>query len=210
MVALVRIADRKNRIIVSTNQMEVGTAFLAQGNQDNPLVITRDIVNPAGKLGRFSITLSDAALKQDYAGIRNTAILIAILGVFISACVAMLVGHLLTRRLKVLDGIARQVTAGNYDISIDMAGEDEIGRLGFLLKQMVDSVKGNIASIRESTQRLALATVSGGLGIWEWDIRSNRLNWDDRMFELYGVSRESFSSSFEAWERGLHPDDWPA
>lgn len=146
MVALVRIADRKNRIIVSTNQMEVGTAFLAQGNQDNPLVITRDIVNPAG----------------------------------------------------------------NYDISIDMAGEDEIGRLGFLLKQMVDSVKGNIASIRESTQRLALATVSGGLGIWEWDIRSNRLNWDDRMFELYGVSRESFSSSFEAWERGLHPDDWPA
>ena len=207
MVVLVRIADRKNRIIVSTNQAEVGTAFPAPGKRNPPLEITRDILHPGGKLGRLSILFSDAPLKKDDAVIRNTAILIAFLGVFLSGCVGLLIGHFLTRRLNVLDRMARQVAAGNYDVSIDIPGRDEVARLGLVLEQMVDSVKGNIASIQESAQRLALATISGGIGIWEWDIRSNVLSWDDRMFELYGVSRESFQGCYEAWESGLHPDD---
>ncbi len=31
--------------------------------------------------------------------------------------------------------------------------------------------------------------------------------WDDRMFELYGISRGAFSSTMDAWISGLHPDD---
>ena len=60
---------------------------------------------------------------------------------------------------------------------------------------------------QEITQRLRLATVSGGIGIWDWDIQSNALIWDDRMFELYGVSKDAFKNGVEAWEKGLHPED---
>ena len=63
------------------------------------------------------------------------------------------------------------------------------------------------AKLREMAQRLQLATSSAKLGIWEWDINANTLSWDDRMYELYGVERESFPSTFEAWQHGLHPDD---
>ena len=154
MVVQVRIADRKNRIVVSTKQAEVGTPFPAPGMQSNPLEVTRDIIDHAGKLGRLSIMFSDVPLKKDDAVIRNTAILIAFLGVFISGCIGLLIGHLLTRRLDVLDGMARQVAAGNYDVSIDIPGRDEISRLGLLLARMVESVKGNIASIHESTASL--------------------------------------------------------
>jgi PAS domain S-box-containing protein len=31
--------------------------------------------------------------------------------------------------------------------------------------------------------------------------------WDDRMLELYGISKDAFSKSVNAWENGLHPDD---
>ncbi len=63
---------------------------------------------------------------------------------------------------------------------------------------------------QEIAQRLRLATVSGGIGIWEWDIQSNVLIWDDRMFELYGVSKDAFANCYEAWEKGLHPEDTAA
>lgn len=64
-------------------------------------------------------------------------------------------------------------------------------------------------TLRQSEQRLHLATVSARLGVWDWDITNNVLTWDDRMFELYGLSRDLFAGCIEAWENGLHPEDRP-
>lgn len=62
-------------------------------------------------------------------------------------------------------------------------------------------------NLLETSRRLQLAMASGHLGIWEWDIRSDVLVWDDRMFELYGVSRESSPMCVEMWQNALHPDE---
>ncbi len=61
--------------------------------------------------------------------------------------------------------------------------------------------------LRETTQRLRLAMTSGGIGVWDLDIQTNALIWDDRMFELYGISKDAFSNGFEAWKKSLHPED---
>ena len=55
--------------------------------------------------------------------------------------------------------------------------------------------------------RLALATKAGGVGIWDYDIANNILVWDDQMFAIYGVAKENFSGAYEAWLRGVHPED---
>lgn len=60
----------------------------------------------------------------------------------------------------------------------------------------------------ELAQRLELATKSAHLGIWDWNIRTNEMIWDDRMLELYGLTREDFPGGFKAWEQGLYPDDF--
>jgi PAS domain S-box-containing protein len=57
------------------------------------------------------------------------------------------------------------------------------------------------------TERLDLATRSAQIGIWDWDIRNNKLIWDDQMFKLYGVDQEQFPVAYEAWLNGIHPDD---
>lgn len=59
----------------------------------------------------------------------------------------------------------------------------------------------------ESDFRLKLAIESGELGIWDLDLTSNALQWNDKMYELYGISKDKFTNNFEAWENGLHPDD---
>ena len=41
--------------------------------------------------------------------------------------------------------------------------------------------------IEEGEQRLRLATVTSGVGIWEWNLFTNKVRWDDQMFQLYGV-----------------------
>ena len=57
------------------------------------------------------------------------------------------------------------------------------------------------------TKRLQLSTESAMLGIWELDIKNNKLSWDKRMFELYGIAPENFGGAYEAWKKGVHPDD---
>jgi PAS domain S-box-containing protein len=56
-------------------------------------------------------------------------------------------------------------------------------------------------------ERISLATRAAQVGIWDWDVVEDRLVWDDRMYALYGLEPRYFSGAYEAWTRGLHPDD---
>ncbi|MGE5490213.1 MAG: ATP-binding protein [Actinomycetota bacterium] len=59
-----------------------------------------------------------------------------------------------------------------------------------------------------SENRLQLATRAARAGIWDWDVEKNRLEWDDAMYQLYGVAREDFGRAYEAWSRCLAPEDF--
>ncbi|WP_083811331.1 PAS domain S-box protein, partial [Kamptonema sp. PCC 6506] len=58
------------------------------------------------------------------------------------------------------------------------------------------------------SERLALSLKSAAIGCWEWNIVQNALLWDERMYELYGVTKSSDSRVvYDIWANGLHPDD---
>lgn len=61
--------------------------------------------------------------------------------------------------------------------------------------------------LREKEERLALATVNNGVGIWDWNLQTQEMIWDDSMYALYHMRREDFSGTEEAWRTSLHPDD---
>jgi PAS domain S-box-containing protein len=63
------------------------------------------------------------------------------------------------------------------------------------------------ASLADSQQRLTLATESARMGIWEWDVVTNKLVWDTQMYALYGIRERSFSGAYDDWQKGLHPGD---
>jgi diguanylate cyclase (GGDEF)-like protein/PAS domain S-box-containing protein len=61
--------------------------------------------------------------------------------------------------------------------------------------------------LRDSEERIKIATASGQIGIWDYDLQTNELVWDDTMFALYQARREDFSGSYDAWLTRLHPED---
>jgi len=61
--------------------------------------------------------------------------------------------------------------------------------------------------VKRMTQRLLLATSSAHLGVWDLDLQDKSMIWDDRMYELYGLSRETSPNTIEAWTNGLHEED---
>jgi PAS domain S-box-containing protein len=64
--------------------------------------------------------------------------------------------------------------------------------------------------LKTANDRLQLALRSSGNGIWETRMDSGQLDWDDRMHEIYGVSRADFHGTLEDWYRLIHPEDLEA
>ncbi|MEI8607327.1 PAS domain-containing hybrid sensor histidine kinase/response regulator [Pseudoalteromonas sp. B160] len=58
-----------------------------------------------------------------------------------------------------------------------------------------------------SSLRMKLANESAQIGVWEWDVISGELIWDEWMYKLYGITENCFSGAYEAWTHSLHPDD---
>ena len=56
------------------------------------------------------------------------------------------------------------------------------------------------------SERLTQATTAASIGIWEWDLKTNQLFWDQRMFEIYGLPKRA-TIPLETWLEAVHPED---
>ena len=66
-------------------------------------------------------------------------------------------------------------------------------------------------ALREIEQRMRLATEATGVGIWEWNILTNRIRWDAQMFRLYGVEPAPDGIvPYEAWSGAVLPEELSA
>lgn len=63
---------------------------------------------------------------------------------------------------------------------------------------------------RESGERMRLATEATGVGIWEWDMASDRILWDPQMFRIYGIEPTADGMvDYSVWTNAVHPEDLP-
>jgi len=107
------------------------------------------------------------------------------------------------RIIRQNDGESRWVH-GSGEVHVESSG-NTVSLIGTI--HDITDRKLAFEQLENITRRLQLATASANLGVWDWNVRDNHMDWDDRMFELYGILRETFSNSFDAWIDGLHPED---
>ncbi len=61
---------------------------------------------------------------------------------------------------------------------------------------------------QQLSERLTLALRSGAIGCWDWNSTDNSLYWDNRMYEIYGITKKSDARlTYDIWANALHPDD---
>ncbi|HEX2531264.1 MAG TPA: PAS domain S-box protein [Burkholderiaceae bacterium] len=77
------------------------------------------------------------------------------------------------------------------------------------IAQIQDITQRKEAEERVATlnRRLAIATEAGNIGVWEWDVVSNALWWDERMAALYKLPPTETRQHYDMWRERVHPDD---
>jgi PAS domain S-box-containing protein len=65
------------------------------------------------------------------------------------------------------------------------------------------------AALRESEERLTLAFAGAQEGVWDWNLETGAVVYSSRWKEMLGYTDAEIEPHVSAWERLLHPDDWP-
>ncbi|WP_369921427.1 response regulator [Marinomonas polaris] len=92
--------------------------------------------------------------------------------------------------------------------------------IGNIIRNADDSLGGYIAHIRDVTERLeveqkmidtnlrlSIAADAAGIGVWEYDLLEDTLQWDDWMYRLYGFSEGERTSPLQVWDDCVYTED---
>lgn len=124
------------------------------------------------------------------------------------------------------DAIERSITEGTgYDIhyrtvdpatgaekwvrSIGRASFDESGapkRFDGVALDVTDQRRAE-AAIRESNERFSIVSRATYDAIWDWDMRTDAVWWNEGVTELFGYRREDIGPTASWWYDHIHPED---
>lgn len=65
----------------------------------------------------------------------------------------------------------------------------------------------NYTELRRLSRRLELALEASAIGVWEHDLATNDLSWDDRVNEIYGKPSDGGPRGYSDWAGAIHPLD---
>ena len=92
--------------------------------------------------------------------------------------------------------------------------------IGNMFKSADGRLGGYIAHVHDVTERLdverkmidtnlrlSVAADAAGIGVWELDLQSDNLRWDEWMYRLYGTSKSANVSPLVVWDDCVFPED---
>jgi diguanylate cyclase (GGDEF)-like protein len=81
------------------------------------------------------------------------------------------------------------------------------GRLMEERQRNLGALKHREAELRRLSRRLGVALESSQVGVFELDLETRELLWDDRVNAIYGLPQDGGKRGYEDWRDALHPDD---
>jgi PAS domain S-box-containing protein len=117
-------------------------------------------------------------------------------------------------------GVVRELSALRKDGEIfpmhlsisEVSTEDGIIYTGLIRditeSKLLDAEKKQILiDAKNSAWRLNFALSAPKIGVWDFDLETKHMLWDERMYQLFGVDSENSASPKSIWLEMIHPND---
>jgi len=182
---------------------------------DNPDLLSerRDIVAAGQLIGAITVYASpDAMIEQLRQRLYTIAGMIFVLDVTLVFCLYLLLSHMIFKPITTIERYAANVKAGQNPGALPPRDWffGELRTLNASIREMVQLMDSRYKAMHDSEERLQIASSAASIGIWDWNIHTDRMVWDDQMHRLYGVAdghTGPHRSAVDNWMLMVHPDD---
>lgn len=113
---------------------------------------------------RLYVTVPFGEINSVWQGLISRMLLVSFIILLLASFIMMRFANRITQPLHRLANAARQVAGGNYDVTLDYAGDDEIGMLTRTFKGLVEKTKANIDTLNRKVYIDALTGVRNKAG----------------------------------------------
>ena len=90
---------------------------------------------------------------------------------------------------------------------VSLAGTRKLRRANERLREEIARREAAEAALIENQRRLDMALSGAELGLWDWNLRTGEMVFNDRWAEMLGFSLEEIEPLFQAEDMLIHPDE---
>ena len=179
---------------------------------DNPELLSerRNIVAAGQLIGAITVYASPELMIEQLRQRLYTIVgMIFVLDVTLVFCLYLLLSHLIFKPITTIERYAANVKAGQNPGAL--APRDwffgELNTLNASIREMVQLMDSRYKAMHDSEERLQIASSAASIGIWDWNILTNEMVWDEQMHRLYGLGNGRDPAPISNWMEMVHPDD---
>jgi diguanylate cyclase (GGDEF)-like protein/PAS domain S-box-containing protein len=181
-----------------SNASERGRIVM-QNIVDNGTILTSSLDN--------ALRAHRRSIEGDTRLIRSVLIGAALL--FGALCVVAfgLMHRRIARPARRISAVLEHIRSGEENARAIVKGNDELSDLADTLNRTLDERDAAFTELESTRDRLIRAQFVARIGSWDVDLHNGRLEWSDQVFEIFGVRREDFAGTEEAFFELIHPND---
>ena len=200
-----------SRPFILTRDRDGRLAEVAREPDDPQLLAERRAIVTAGRqIGTITVYASPALLLEQLRQRLYTIVgMICVLDVTLVFSLYLLLSQLVFKPLTTIERYAANVKAGHNPGA--PAPRDwffgELKTLNASIRDMVRLMDSRYVAMHASEERLQIASSAAAIGIWDWNIVTDELVWDEQMRRLYGIDDAAPAKSVRDWIGRVHPDD---
>ena len=189
-------------------------SFSSLSAEPDWLVQRRPVTMGGQVIGSVAVYATPALL---HAQLRQRALgigaMIVALDVILVASIWLLMWCLMLKPLKAIGQYAAGIQAGQGEAFGTPPKAWFLGELCTLyrsIREMVALLDSRYRALQRSEERVQMATGAASIGIWDWNVRSGALQWDEQMYAQFKADADSCTAPAAIWRAALMPGDVPA
>lgn len=76
-----------------------------------------------------------------------------------------------------------------------------------LIATIIHDYRSAEAEVRSGAKRHLMASMAGGVGVWDWDVTNDRILLDRSIKAMIGYGDDEIGTDMQEWRRHVHPGD---